>query len=206
MRGHLVALMLLSSSLALACEWDRDTLAEEAVYGKDFVATIVGRFPRNPRLFYEMRRDRLLAKAQKATGEYDDLAVAYDKLGDPVSALAWIERKPNGSADDRYHTLANGGTFRIHAWLLGKLDRSAAQRGLEELEAAVRLNPNAHFGRERVQIELVRELLSPSGHMEPDSDPFKAAQGYAGIVRLGAGWESPDVFPGLGGRSRQRPR
>ena len=194
MRRRAALLLVLLAARAGACLWDTDTLAEEAKYGGEFVGTVVGHFPRNPPLYDAMRRDRLLAKPDKTPADYDDLAVACERLGDSSAALRWIDRKPCGTTEDEYRTLANRGTFLVHAWLRGTLGREAGERGLAELERAVRLNPDAHFGRERVQIRLVEELLKPSGRFEPDEEPLKAAKGYAGIVRLGAGWDSPDVF------------
>ncbi len=174
--------------------WDTDTLAEEASLGKDFIATITGRFPRNPPLYFKMRRDRILAKAVKTPEDYDDLAVASERLGDSLAAIKWINKKPHGGPEVEYRTHANRGTFLVHAYLKGKLGRSAAEKGLQELETAVKINPDAHFGRERVQIRLVKEFLDPSDYFEADEDKLKGAEGYAGIVRLGSGWESPDVF------------
>lgn len=208
MRRWALGVAALLPTLASACEWDTDTLAEEAGLAKDYVAAISGRFPRNPPLYYRMRRDRILARGPRKPEEFDDLAVAFDKLGEPLEALKWIDRKPKSIAKDdkdawyRYH--ANRGTFLIHAWLGGKRPLEAGKEGLRDLEEAIRINPDAHFGRENSQIKLVKAFLKPS---EANFDPYgdngteaaarREAEGYAGIVRLGAGWESPDVFRAL---------
>lgn len=197
MRRLLLSALIAFPVLAPACYWDRDTLAEEASRGKDFIATITGRFPRNPPLYFEMRRDRLLAKKGKSPEEYDDLAVAFERLGDSLDAIRWIDRKPHGSAIQEYRTHANRGTFLIRAFLNGKLSRESGVRGLHEIEAAIKINPDAHFGRERVQVQFVQEILDPTGSLPYDDSPLKGAEGYAGIVRLGAGWEMPDIFRAL---------
>lgn len=183
-------------SIARPCMWDTDTLKEEASLGKDYLATIVGRFPRNPPLYFEMRRDRILKAGPRKPSDFDDLAVAYERLGDSLTALKWIDRKPRGgTSDDRYRTFANRGTFLVHAWLAGKRPYASGVEGLRNLEAAVKINPNAHFGREWAQILLVKALLH-GGYYEDAGDGGEAL-GIAGIIRLGSGWESPDAFRAL---------
>lgn len=197
MRRALLLPLVAYPALASACMWDMDTLQEEASLGKDFISTIVGRFPRNPPLYFQMRRDRILAKANKTPEDYDDLAVAYERLGDSLSAIKWIDRKPHGNSTVEYRTHANRGTFLFHAYLHGELGKDSALKALSELETALKINPEAHFGRERVQIRLMKALLNPPDFYDPDKDALKGAEGYAGIIRLGSGWESPDVFRAL---------
>ena len=50
-----------------------------------------------------------------------------------------------------YETAANRGTILVHA---GRLEE-----GLEEIDRALELNPDAHFGRERIQKLLVEYLI-----------------------------------------------
>src|SRR5689334_24182932 len=83
-------------ALAPACLNDRDTLADEAKKNRDVLATLVAGFERNPPLYYEMRIDRIkkdLAKNPKLLDEYDDIAVAYDRIGNDDEAIKWIEAK-----------------------------------------------------------------------------------------------------------------
>ena len=58
---------------------------------------------------------------------YDDLAVAYDRLGQSDKAIAWMERKRQllgqlpedapGRRDVLYRYYANIGTFYAHRWI-----------------------------------------------------------------------------------------
>ncbi|MEZ5329662.1 MAG: hypothetical protein R3F19_31835 [Verrucomicrobiales bacterium] len=77
---------------------------------------------------------------------------------------------------------------------------------------AIQLNPDAHFGREHFQLILldqIRVLKAEEGQIKrdpliaPNPDaldgypPAEAANGIAGLIALGAAWESPDVFAAL---------
>ena len=80
----------------------------------------------------------------------DDLAAAYDKTGRDDKAIAVtldVERKSPG----RYETAANLGTFYIHS--------GRYEDGLKQIERAIQINPNAHFGREVYQKLLMEYLL-----------------------------------------------
>src|SRR5262245_22181554 len=92
----LAGIFLGTLALAPACLNDRDTLADEARKNRDILTTLVGGFERNPPLYYEMRIDRIkkdLAKNPKLIDEYDDIAVAYDRIGKDDDAIKWIEGK-----------------------------------------------------------------------------------------------------------------
>jgi tetratricopeptide (TPR) repeat protein len=141
-------------AVALACLWDYDTLLEERTRFPDTIELITGKFLRHSQEFYRWRiQDRL----QKIKGEpdnlayYDDLAVAYEKIGNRQTAIETMlvaDRKQPG----RYETVANLGTFYIHS---GQLDP-----GLKYIDQALRINPNAHFGREKYQHYLVEYILA----------------------------------------------
>jgi len=140
-------------STAVACLWDYDTLLQERSRFPTALEIITGKFLRHSPEFYEWRiKDRLTKlKADPDNFAYrDDLAVAYDKTGQHEKAIAVMLEsaalKPN-----RYETEANLGTFYIHA---GQLDKS-----LPHIDNALRINPDAHFGRERYQRWLVEYVL-----------------------------------------------
>ena len=108
----IVALLTLAPLPTKACLNDRDSdaLAAEAKRlpiiaptqtrtEADFpglVEIITGRFPRNPALYYSLRIERSQRKLSTNPNQlalYDDISVAYDKLGKSGEALAWIEKK-----------------------------------------------------------------------------------------------------------------
>ena len=72
------------------------------------------------------------------------------KLGQTDLAIETILKKEEISPG-LYETYANLGTFYIHA---GRL-----KEGLEEIEKAIEINPDAHFGREVYQKLLVEYVL-----------------------------------------------
>ena len=150
----LLVFLILMPRSAFACSWDYDTLAMEREKFPDALELITGKFLRHSTEFYEWRvRDRS-ARLEKDPSDlrlYDDLAVAYDKLGQHERAIEVMLKKDRLSPN-LYETHANLGTFYIHS---GQL-----KRGVEHIKQAIKLNPDAHFGREVYQKHLVDYVLS----------------------------------------------
>ena len=225
--------LLLALPLSVAaCLWDRDTPSEEAKGLPEVVAVLAGRFERNPPLYYEMRLVRVTADLQSRPedlGAYDDAGVACDRLGRGDEAIAWMDKKRerldrlDGSRPEvkehRYRYHANLGTFLVHRWVrLGgdrtKLDDVKRSRG--EIAAAIEINPNAHFGREKYQLKAIEWIINPPGaagstylpnllgltpqplgDLEDPKVADDAVRGLAGLIVLGNAWESVDIFHAL---------
>ena len=190
-----VALACVPAFSALACLWDNDTLRAEARGLPGAVEIITGRFERNPPLYFEMRlkrsADQIKADA-RAWDAYDNAAVACDRLGRDDDAIGWMMKKKEamdaeGSespalVNHRYRYLANIGTFYVHRWFgrgANRGDMSDIQQGIQLIQAAITLNPDAHFGRERYQLLAMRWI------MQPPTD---------GIDDAGAMFELPTIF------------
>jgi len=142
------------TSAAVACLWDYDTLAMERQRFPNALELITGKFLRHSPEFYEWRvqdRERRLQADPANASLYDDLGVAYLKLGNHAKAIEVMLQKTKAVADS-YETHANLGTFYIYA---GQLEPS-----VEEIDRAIAINPDAHFGRELYQRHLVRYLMS----------------------------------------------
>ncbi|MEZ5988690.1 MAG: hypothetical protein R3F30_06125 [Planctomycetota bacterium] len=161
----LCTLLLSSVAGAPACIWDSDTLGDELHGLPDALRLVTGRWHRHGKAYYEARIRRLPERLEAHPDDldaYDDLAVAHERLGDRDAALAVIERKKkalDARADKdavwkrhlyRYH--ANKGTFLAHS---GRFDAAVA-----ELERALEIDPAAHFGRERYQVDLIRYVAA----------------------------------------------
>ena len=134
---------------ARACLWDYDTLKEESLRDRDVVRVLEGDLGKHSQAFYEAKAtytQALIATGKARKERYDDLAVALAKTGKLDEALAVLADK-DARFPGEYTTLANRGTF-----LAMKGDVAGA---LAELGRAVTLNPDAHFGREKVQIQLL---------------------------------------------------
>jgi hypothetical protein len=157
---------------------------------------------------------------------YDDAGVAADRLGRGDEAIAWMEKKalrpgigtpiegrPQERADHRYRYLANVGTFWVHRWARNGADRSKideVKMARDFIARAIALNPNAHFGRETYQLKALDWIINPVHYGPPDGlsgflDPANPAnstdatiRGLSGLIALGNGWESIDVFNTLG--------
>jgi hypothetical protein len=228
-----VSTLLLALPLSVAaCLWDRDTPADEARGLPEVVAVLTGRFPRNPPLFYEMRLKRVTAHLRDHPDDldaYDDAGVACDRLGDGDVAIAWMKKKHEQIArlddsspkikDHRYRYHANLGTFLAHRWVRQGGDRARideVKRSRDEIAAAIEINPNAHFGREKYQLRVLDWISKPpaaaGGEYLPNlldfaAQPFAdladpkeaddAVRGLAGLIVLGNAWESVDVFHAL---------
>lgn len=204
--------------------WDSDTLAQEAKGLGSALEIVTGRFERYPPEYYLMRLERVSQELQMSPTElalYDDAGVASDRLGKPDKAIEWMERKraeldkldqPDREHEYRYH--ANLGTFLAHRWLKERVGDDL-QRAEEHIAKAIEINPDAHFGREIVQLEAIRwirareanELADDLGtyllsKIDPDKpeQPItleKLIEGLQGLIVLGAAQESVDIHAAL---------
>ena len=142
-----------SANVARACLWDYDTLKMERRQFPSVLELITGKFLRHSPEYYRWRigdRTYQLQREPDNLRFYDDLAVAYDKLGEHEKAIETI-LKADKLQPNRYETYANLGTFHIHN---GNL-----KEGLKYIERAIEINPDAHFGREVYQKLLVEYVL-----------------------------------------------
>ncbi len=217
---------MLLATLLWACLWDSDTIRAEAKGLPEVLQIITGRFERNPPLYYEMRLARAAARITAEPDDleaYDDAGVSADRLGRGDEAIAWMGRKAERLdamersgidaarvKDHRYRYLANLGTFHIHRWVRAGGDRedlADAERARELIRAAIEMNPDAHFGREKYQLMAIEWLIDPTQEdrfaepgwlMIPERElrdhPREAVRGLTGLIALGNAWESVDVF------------
>ncbi len=151
------ALVIILAALAsLACIWDRDTIDDELRGVPDAFDLIIGHWPEHGAAYYQARVNDLPALIEAEPSRYDlydDLAVAYERLERRDEAIAVMHDKAavlEGVDDDeaRYRLHANLGTFLAHD---GQFDTA-----LVELEPALEINPDAHFGREHFQVDAIR--------------------------------------------------
>ncbi len=136
-----------------ACLWDYDTIKMERSRFPETLELITGKFLRHSPEFYEWRiKDRLARlKSDPADARLlDDLSVAYDKTGQLEQAIETALREQK-LHPDRYEVASNLGTFYFHA---GRLDDS-----LTEINRALQINADAHFGREKYQKILTEYVL-----------------------------------------------
>lgn len=141
----------------------------------DVIRVITGRFERNPPLFYAMRLKRVTAALRanpRQLALYDDAAVACDRLEHDDTAIAWIEKKRQQlvelAATDKnvhehwYRYYANAGTFWAHRWLRAGANPqhlAEVKHARDCIAQALKLKPNAHFGRERYQLLALQWII-----------------------------------------------
>lgn len=213
-----------------ACLWDSDTLKFEAQAFPGIAEILTGRIQRFPPRYYEMRLARVSAELSSLTGaatldRFDDAGVACDQLGRTDEAIAWMAKKravldalPESTptmADHRYRYHANLGTFYAHRWLrsgANRADLSDLKAAEAEIVAALKINANAHFGREEYQLAAVQWLIAlpeapwsvPTfldvmqcpldGATQRTLVPQDVIKGTSGLIVLGEAWESVDVI------------
>lgn len=205
--------------LAPACYNDRDTLGYELHNRPDIQRALTGRFDRYPPLYYKMRIARLRAEPTLNASEYDDLAVALGRLGrtdEALAALAQKARLPGLTKDDQYRLYANRGTTEVHKWFQdgAKSGQIAELKTAErDIATALALNPNAHFGREGTQLELIRWLIDVKGPDPTGKNVHSTLSMWlrdhlrkvdigtslSGLIMLGGAWESPDTALAIAG-------
>lgn len=218
-------------SAAHACLNDRDTSKSEFERLPAVKDIIAGKFDRYPAQYFEARLAVLGGTINSAAGFdprlLDDAAVACDRLGRHDEAIEWMEKKrgmiasldPNDpqvrEAWYRYH--ANIGTHWVHRWAKrgSRLDEIGdVKTARDHIYEAVLINPNAHYGREKYQLQALETILSerlPAADLKdrersltpiipPPKDREQArdqVRGLCGLIVLGNAWQSVDVFRAL---------
>lgn len=135
------------------------------------------RYPKHGPAFYlereRLARERLKAipnDSDEAFALTDDICAGLDRLGKPAEAVPLLreklvlQEKRGLKGRDLYTTYANLGTFLIHAnmgkAMRGDADAKAAvEEGLGFVEKSIVVNPEAHFGREKWQAEIIKFVL-----------------------------------------------
>lgn len=206
-------ILSLISVFGLACLWDEDTIEMERQRFPNVLELITGNFVRHSTEFYEWRiNDRLekLKSQPHHVAFYDDLAVAYDKVGKSKKAIQIMLQKESIKAG-LYETYANLGTFYIHD--------NQLEQGLVYINKAIEINPEAHFGREVYQKYLVEYILEKKKGKHNNFYDFltkklpdkskdkrgeltkkasqKAVKGVLGMMRFGH-YDSPVLLEALG--------
>jgi len=139
---------------------------------------LLERYPKHGQAFYRERNRLDLAKLAALPAEHpsrfeaiDDLGVGLERLGKSAEAAALLrdkleaQRKRGIKGRALYTSHANLGTFLIHSSFAQALagDQQARDRsreGVELIRESVKLNPEAHFGRERWQLAIAEFLLA----------------------------------------------
>jgi tetratricopeptide (TPR) repeat protein len=183
---------------------------------------VTGDLQKHSRAFYEAKvayTRPMIEGGQAPKERYDDLAVALARLGQLDEALRVLDDKERRFPGE-YTTLANRGTF-----LAMKGDLPAA---LDQLKAAVAKWPDAHFGREVFQLQLLEhaiklakdpELARTQNLLGLKMDvgdagisgisqrkvkdkktpvPPKAVEALVGMIRFGEAQDLPMVWSALG--------
>ena len=185
---------LLTPAIALACLWDFETTLMERQ--PRALEVMTGKFLRHSPEYYRWRikdrQARLVSTKDpaKIQAYSDDIAVAYDKLGEHQKAID-LMTKQLAMDDQRYESLANLGTFYIH--------NGDMEKGLEFIHKAIAVNPDAHFGREIYQAYLVEYVLEVR-KARRDANPDISEEEVTSLpltVKHRTIWAAPTEFAGF---------
>ncbi|MDX1972151.1 MAG: hypothetical protein SFY68_06420 [Candidatus Sumerlaeia bacterium] len=219
--------ILLFTNAALGCLWDRDTLSAEADGRTEALNAIVGNYDQFPPEFYEARVQRVTWEITKNPDDFylfDDLGVAWDRLGKSDDAISIMQAKKErmdrlgdaleNKAEHEYRYLANIGTFHVHRWFQKGKDWTNKEdlvKGRDFIKQAIELNPDAHFGREKYQLMIVDWLIDlpedptldvlenqrslfSDDNKRNEANISESITGLTGIITMGAGGESIELF------------
>ncbi|WP_109302113.1 M48 family metallopeptidase [Aquimarina sp. AU474] len=163
-RTKITILFLIANfCVVFPCFWDYDTIEMERQQFPSVIELISGKFLRHSPEFYYWRvkdREEKLKNSPDSLYLLDDLAVSYSKIGDNKKAIEIIFKKEQIQPGE-YETYANLGTFYLHDGQFSK--------GIQYIEKAIAINPNAHFGREIYQLYVAQYVL---GKMKDGKIPF----------------------------------
>lgn len=214
--------LLAAATSALACYNDVDTNLTELRDNLDVTLAVAGRFTIYPKEYYEKRiwiQSDILAKNPNNLEAYDNIAVAFDRIGDSANAMKWIHEKrkhlgANPGNQQLYSTEANEGTILIVRWIREHKPGDVADAVAAEkcIAKALQINPNAHFGREFAQLYSIRALIQCGKNDDwkekfsetlisvADKDHIdhkKLRFGIAGMMVLGAAWTMPPMIQAI---------
>ena len=152
-----LAIVVATARHSDACLWDYDTLKEESLGQADVAAVVTGDLKKHSSAFYEAKSTytrAIIDKGDAPKDRYDDLAVALAKSGTLDDAIKVLDDKEKLFPGE-YTTQANLGTFFAM--------KGDIKLALHYLKKAIAINPDAHFGREKYQIQLLGYLEKLAG-------------------------------------------
>ncbi len=174
MRLRLILLLtLFFASHASACMWDYDTLRDEQRGLPGVLEIINGHYEQRSDFFYRDRiakMQTLLAADPNNQPAIDNLAVALFRVGQREQAIATLVDKER-RFPNQYTTASNLATF----YMLSGDSASAVPL----LEKALQINLNAHFGREKYQLQLAKFLIEAAAAHEYPTKDFLGVDPFA---------------------------
>jgi len=154
-----------------ACLWDRDTLKDDILAQASSLDLILGQFPHHGEAYYKLRITRLKKQTNLSILDHNDMAVAYVRTNDFVSAekhlVEALKMNPN-----QYETLSNIG---VAAKKQGDFKKAA-----EFIGKALAIKPEGHMGLGDWYLKMLvwREKYEDVGEEKPPTSNF-IGQSYA---------------------------